>query len=129
MRFEQIGALQIGPREIHAKALGFFVDLDRLRDDLKAAQQSELDALEPKPVELQAVDDSSKQSENEIEEIATALRKARGKVREARQAQQDRANERNAEYIAPRDKLLAELSDRTYTDEAIESTNAARRVT
>jgi hypothetical protein len=121
--------LQIRRREIHAKALGFFVDLDRLRDDLKTAQQSELDALEPKRVELQAVDDFIKQSENETEEIATALRKAHGKVREALQAQQDRANERNAEYIAPRDKLLAELSDRTYTDEAIESTNAARRVT
>lgn len=120
--------LQIRRREIHAKALGFFVDLDRLRDDLKTAQQSELDALEPKRVELQAVDDFIKQSENEIEEIATALRRARDKVREALQAQQDRANERNAEYIAPRDKLLAELSDRTYTDEAIESTNAARRV-
>lgn len=81
MRFEQIGVLQIGRREIHAKALGFFVDLDRLRDDLKAAQQSELDALEPKRVELQAVDDFIKQSENEIEEIATALRKARAKGR------------------------------------------------
>ena len=118
--------LHISRREIHAKALGFFVDLDRLRDDLKTAQQSELDALEPKRVELQAVDDFIKQSENEIEEIATALRRARDKVREALQAQQDRANERNAEYIAPRDKPLAELSDCTYTDKAIESTNAAR---
>jgi len=87
---------------------------------LRIAQKMEWDRQNPKRAELETVEAFIRQAENEIEEIATALRKARGKVGETLQAQQDKVNARHAEYIAHRDALIAELGERRLTDERIE---------
>ena len=73
---------------------GFFTDLDRLEEDLEAAQQREESDQEPIRAELKTTEDFIAETEQEIEEIATALRKAKGKVSESLQRQQDDANAR-----------------------------------
>jgi site-specific DNA recombinase len=99
---------------------GLFQDLDRLWADLKAAQQNELTAQDPKRAELEAVEGLLKDTDSDADEIAATMRIAKGKVGERVQKQQDDCNARIAELTARREKLIAELGARKLTDDAIE---------
>jgi site-specific DNA recombinase len=99
---------------------GLFADPDRLWDDLKKAQQTELTAQDPKRDELQAVEDFIAQSDREADEIALAMRQAKGRVVESLQKQQDDLNARLEGYHKRRGELIAELGARRLTDDAIQ---------
>jgi site-specific DNA recombinase len=99
---------------------GLFADLDRLWDDLRAAQQGELDAQDPKRAELQAIEDFIAQADREADEIALAMRQAKGRVAESLQRQQDDLNARLEGYHKRRGELVAELGARRLTDDAIQ---------
>ncbi len=94
-------------------------DIEKLTSDLYAAQQEELDSSEPKRAELQAIEVLIEQADQEANEIATALRKATGRVGDKLQAQQDEVNARIDALIERRAKLQAELGARLLTDDAI----------
>jgi site-specific DNA recombinase len=96
-----------------------FADLDRMWDDLKRAQQKELDGQDPKRAELEAVENFIEQSETETNEIAVALRKATGRVGESLQRQMNDANARYDRYIARRSEIQKELGACKLTDEAL----------
>jgi hypothetical protein len=98
---------------------GLFADLDRLWDNLKRAQEAELTAQDPMRAELQAVEDFIAQADREADEIALAMRQAKGRVGESLQRQQDDLNTRLEGYHKRRGELIAELGARRLTDDAI----------
>ena len=99
---------------------GLFADPDRLWDDLKKAQQTELTAQDPKRDELKAVEDFIAQADREADEIALAMRQAKGRVVESLQKQQDDLNARLEGNHKRRTELIAELGARRLTDDAIQ---------
>ncbi|MBM3130129.1 MAG: hypothetical protein FJ009_16080 [Chloroflexi bacterium] len=96
-----------------------FSNLDRLWNDLKVAQQRELDAQEPKRAELQAIEGLIEQANREITEIVVALPKASGRIGETLQAKADEVNARYDALIRRRANLQAELGARRLTDDAV----------
>jgi len=98
-----------------------FSDLDRLWDDLKKAQQRELAEQDPKRDELQAVEGLLQDADRDADEIAAAMRIAKGKVGERVQKQQDDCNARIDELTKRHEKLIAELGARKLKDDAIET--------
>ena len=56
-----------------------FENVDELWEELKAAKQNEVDALNPVRAELQAVEDFIAQADQEADEIALAMRQAKGR--------------------------------------------------
>ena len=96
-----------------------FSDPDRLRADLKRAQQAELGAQDPRRDEIQAVENFIRQAEAEIDEIAVALRKASGRVGESLKKQMDDANARYDSYITRRAEIQKELGARKLTDDTL----------
>jgi DNA invertase Pin-like site-specific DNA recombinase len=99
---------------------GLFADLDRLWVNVKKAQEVELTAQDPKRAELQAVEDFIAQADREADEIALAMRQAKGRVAESLQKQQDDLNARLERYHKRRGELIAELGARRLTDDAIQ---------
>ena len=97
-----------------------FENIDELWEELKAAQQGELFAQDPKRDELQAVEDFIAQADREADEIAATMRIAKGRVGERVQKQQDDCNARLEGYHKRRGELIAELGARHLTDDAIE---------
>ena len=98
---------------------GLFSDLDRLWDDLKRAQQMELDTQDPRRDELQAVEGLIEQADHEISEIAAALPKAKGRVGETLQAKADEVNARYDALTKRRSELQAELGALRLTEDAL----------
>lgn len=88
-------------------------------DKLRQAQAEELAALEPKANKLDHVNALITQVECEAEELAHALRTARGIIRTKLEAQQDEINERYEALHETRVKLEKELSRQVLTDETL----------
>ena len=88
---------------------------------LHAAQHDELAAQEPKRDELQAIEAEIAGAEEEVNEIAEALRKAKGRVGDKLQAQQDEVNARLDTLTKKRAELQAELAARRLTDDTVAS--------
>ena len=99
---------------------GLFADLDRLWVNVKKAQEVELTAQDPKRAELQAVEDFIAQADREADEIALAMRQAKGRVGESLQRQQGDLNARLEGYHKRRGELIAKLGARRLTDDAIQ---------
>ena len=98
-----------------------FQDIDRLWSDLKAAQQNEEDKLKPVREKLETVEEFIKHAEGELDEIAMALRAARGRVVARFEKQQDEVNAQLDSLFKQREELIAELGARKLTDSSIES--------
>jgi site-specific DNA recombinase len=96
-----------------------FQNLDELGEELKAAQRAEAHADEPIRAELQTIEDFIAQADGEADEIALAMRQAKGRVGESLQRQQEELNARLAGYQKRRGELIAELGARHFTDYAI----------
>jgi hypothetical protein len=97
-----------------------FSNLDRLGDELKAAQQDEFDRQEPKRVELENVEAMLADAERDAEKIARAMKDAEeGAVKRSLQRDEREVNARCDELTKRRDKLQAELGARLLTDERI----------
>lgn len=96
-----------------------FSDLNGLWAELKAAQQEELDMQEPKRDALQAVEGLIQETDQEANEVAHALRQAKGRVSENLKRQQDEINARYDALTMRRDELKAELDARHLTDNAL----------
>ena len=79
----------------------------------------ELTALDPKREELQTVETWIAEAEAEVIEIGTALRRARGRVLDGLEAQQDQVKARLDELQERRKKLIEALGARTLTDDVI----------
>jgi site-specific DNA recombinase len=101
-----------------------FGDADRLARNLRIAQQEELDALAPKRDELATVEAWIAECEREAADYADELLRA-PKEGLTRRTLEARAKEIDGRYVTltgKRDKLQADLSRRTFTDEAIQAT-------
>lgn len=97
-------------------------DPDQFERDLREAQALQEQQSKPKVDELQTVLDYLAEAEKEADEIAQALRKAKGAVATSLERQQDECNKKYDALTKRRDELQAELSQRTLTDEAIDET-------
>jgi site-specific DNA recombinase len=100
---------------------GLFQDVDRLWDNLKAAQRSELGAQSPKRNELEAVEGLLKDANREADELAATMRIAKGKMLERFEKLQDDLNARIDELAKRHARLKTELGARKLTDDTIES--------
>ncbi len=100
-----------------------FRNLKQLKCELLKAQQAEIDAQEPKRDELKAIESNIAHTEKQAAELARALRRTDpdGIVGKSLQADIDKTNALYREQLKRRDDLIAELSSRTLTDEAIGS--------
>jgi site-specific DNA recombinase len=88
---------------------------------LKEAQQAEVDDLAPQRDELQAVESELKEADQEVEEIARAMRHAKegGAVWKKFQAQEGQVNARVESLSRRRDELQAGLATRRLTDQVV----------
>jgi preprotein translocase subunit Sss1 len=93
-----------------------------LKKKLKEAQRLEQQAKQPARDELSLVQEHIKETESEIDEIALALRKAKGRVAVSLEKQQTDVNARYARYCRKREELQAEIDANVLTDEEIENT-------
>lgn len=94
---------------------------EKFEECLQAAQQAELAELEPKRDQLATLETDIAQSEKEAAELALALKRAgTGLVARSLQSNIDTLEEIYAGQLRRRDKLIAELAARKYTDEALE---------
>lgn len=96
--------------------LDVMTDRDRFESALREAQQVELDALEPQRARLAVVVDLIRQCESEADEVAAALKQARGVVGAKLQADIDQTNKRYDELSAERDALQAAVNARVLND-------------
>jgi site-specific DNA recombinase len=97
-----------------------FGDLKKLENQLRAAQQDELAALDPKMEELNAVEAMIIQAEAEALEIGQALKRATGLVAKSLEQNMSEVNQRYDALCQRRDTLQAELNVTHLTDSAIE---------
>lgn len=97
-------------------------DPEQFERDLREAQALQEQQSKPKVDELQTVLDYLAEAEKEADEIAQALRKAKGAVAASLERQQDECNKKYDALTKRRDELQAELAQRTLTDEAIDET-------
>jgi len=106
-----------------------FQDPDKLLNELKAAQQSADEKLKPVRDKLQITEDLIKQAEEELDEIAMAMRAARGRMITKFEQQQDEINARLDALAKRRAKYIKEIGDGMVTDERIDTImKAAHRV-
>ena len=93
-----------------------------LKKKLKEAQRLEQEAKQPARDELALVLEYIKETESEIDEIALALRKAKGRVADSLERQQTDVNARHTRFCRRREELQAEIDARELTDGEIENT-------
>ena len=98
---------------------GLFHDLNRLKRELKIAQQEELDQQEPKRAELEAVEENIRHTDREAAEIAETLPGAKGRVKELMEARMAKVNEQYTRLMKRRSALQSELATRRLTNGAI----------
>ncbi len=97
-------------------------DPEQFERDLREAQALQEKQAQPKVDELQTVLDYLAEAETEADEIARAIRKAKGAVAASLERQQDDCNKRHEALTRRRDELQAELAQQTLTDDAIDET-------
>lgn len=107
-----------------------FSDLEGLLEKLKFAQQTEEGKQKPIREQMQITDDLIKQAELELDEIARAMRAARGeRMIERFAVQQDEVNARLDDLFKQREKHAHELATRRIADDRSETmATAAERV-
>ena len=86
---------------------------------LREAQRKEDTTYEPMRAELEAIDGLLQDADREADEIGATMRIARGRVGERIQKQMDDCNARIAELTTRRQKIVAKLGERQFTDDAI----------
>ena len=102
----------------YAQKVIFGKDFER---GLRKAQQGELDALSPKRDQLDAVEKELQEADKEVDEIALAMRKAKGKVGAKLQHDQDQVNARIDALMQKREELQADLAARRLSDDNVEA--------
>ncbi len=103
---------------------GLFSDLDRLWNDLKAAQQDELNKQEPKRLELEAIEANIAHTERKAAGLARTLATLADTdpdtvVVKSMQVEVDQTNALYKDQIKRRAELQAELGAQRLTDDAI----------
>jgi len=91
------------------------------RQRLKAAQQAELNALQPKRERLEHIKGLLEACDKEALELKQALRKAQGRVGELLQIDMDEVNARYEKLTQEQGSLEEEIASGTLTDEEIEA--------
>lgn len=99
---------------------GLFSDLNKLEHHLRLAQKEELEAINPKIEELNAVESMIASTEQEAVEIGQALRRATGLVARSIEQNMAEVNMRYEALCKRRDELTEDLSMTRLTDTAIE---------
>lgn len=92
------------------------VDLD---EKLHKAQAEELRSMEPKRDELEQVNALITQAEEEADNLADGIRRAKGLVLQRLEKASEEVNQRYVDLQARRDKLLSNLNAQSFTDETI----------
>ncbi|CAG0936306.1 hypothetical protein TFLX_05174 [Thermoflexales bacterium] len=100
--------------------LDILTDPVRFEAEWRKVQDTERDSLAPKRDRLEVINDLIKHCEQEANETATALKKAKGLVLATLQAEMDGIDDRYAKLTTERDRLSAELQAGTqFDDEAL----------
>jgi len=105
--------------DIWDSILSIFSDRERLETQLKVAQQQELEALDPKLEELNAVEALITDTEQEAVEIGQAIKRAKGLVAKTLDQNMKEVNTRYEALCKRRDTLQSEVSVIRLTDSAI----------
>lgn len=100
--------------------IDLFSNLEKLEKQLRIAQQEELDALDPKLEELNAVEAMMVQTEADAVEIGQALKRATGLVAKSLEQNMTEVNQRYDALCKRRETLQTELSVTQLTDDAIQ---------
>jgi site-specific DNA recombinase len=100
--------------------LSIFADRESLETHLKIAQQEELEALDPKLEELDAVEAMIANTEQEAVEIGQAMKHASGLVGRTLNQNMNEVNARYEALCERRDRLQDEVSVMRLTDSAIQ---------
>ncbi len=99
--------------------LDIFSDPERFEQKLAEAQELEQASAQPKRDQLALVLDYIRETESEIDEIALALRRAKGKIADKLEKDQDEVNARYTKLCQERDNLIADLEQKILTDKEI----------
>lgn len=108
-------------KEVWEYIEGLFADLEKFKQELLQAQAEENDFLAPKREELEAVEKLIANCDVDAAECAAALRKAKGRVKESLEIQQDEINARYDALAKRRDELQTELGARRLTDASVQA--------
>lgn len=100
--------------------IDLFSNLEKLEKQLRIAQQEELDALDPKLEELNAVEAMMVQTEADAVEIGQALKRATGLVAKSLEQNMTEVNQRYDALCKRQETLQTELSVTQLTDDAIQ---------
>jgi site-specific DNA recombinase len=106
--------------DVWESILSIFADRQSLESYLRIAQQEELDALNPKLQELDAVNAMIVSTEHDAVEIGQALKRASGIVACTLEQNMNDVNTRYEALCNRRDELLADVSETRLTDLAIQ---------
>ncbi|MBI4672794.1 MAG: recombinase family protein [Chloroflexi bacterium] len=100
-----------------------FQDLDRLWNDLKAAQREEDDQLGHIHEKIEITDEFIRKAERDADKTASALKEAEkgGAVYKSLKRDEAEVNARLEELNKQREKLMTQLGERKITDESIEA--------
>ncbi len=100
--------------------IDLFSNLEKLEKQLRIAQQEELNALDPKLEELNAVEAMMAQTEADAVEIGQALKRATGLVAKSLEQNMTEVNQRYDALCKRQGTLQTELSVTQLTDDAIQ---------
>lgn len=100
--------------------IDLFSNLEKLEKQLRIAQQEELNALDPKLEELNAVEAMMVQTEADAVEIGQALKRATGLVAKSLEQNMTEVNQRYDALCKRQGTLQTELSATQLTDDAIQ---------
>jgi len=100
--------------------IDLFSNLEKLEKQLRIAQQEELDALDPKLEELNAVESMIVQTEADAVEIGQALKRVTGLVAKSLEQNMTEVNQRYDALCKRQGTLQTELSVTQLTDDAIQ---------
>ncbi len=101
--------------------VGIFSDIERLEYLLRIAQKAELEAIDPKRRELQAIEGMIKKAEDDAAEIGQALKKSKGIVAGSLERDMQAVNDRYDALIERRDLLRGSINNIQLTDSAIQA--------